>query len=101
MKKLLLTLAAVFLLAACIPQIGTSDTASIEARRVSETVTASLTLTQPATQVAVIFRGDTFDKRFTERRLETGIHFFEVQTAEPVSCSASGWVGGRYFLIFC
>jgi hypothetical protein len=101
LKRLANLTALTLMLTACIPQIGRTDLATLTAERQGDTVTATLTLNQDATQVLVIFTGDDFRREFGERTLAAGVHDFAVVNPNPVSCSASGYVGWQYFLIFC
>ena len=101
LKRLITLTALALLLTACIPSIGNTELATITAERNGNTVTASLTLTQDTTQVLVFFTGDNFRRDFGERALSAGTYDFSVINSDPVSCSASGYVGWRYFLVFC
>jgi hypothetical protein len=101
LKRLITLTALAFLLTACIPSIGNSELATITAERNGDTVIASLVLTQDATQVLVFFTGANFREEFGERALPAGTYDFSIINPNPVSCSASGYVGWRYFLVFC
>ena len=101
LKRIVPITLLILLLTACIPQIGRTDLATLTAERAGNTVTATLTLNKDTTQVLVIFTGDGYRKEFGEARLTAGVHEFSVINSSPVSCSASGYVGFQYFLIFC
>lgn len=90
-----------FVLAACIPQIGGGDIASLTAEREGEVVTATLQLNQDAEQVLVLFTWDGGERRVTPGDLEAGVHMFSVAQTARVACSASGNVGNTYWLVFC
>jgi hypothetical protein len=101
LKRLITLTALVALLTACIPSIGNTELATITAERTGDTVTATLLLSQDSTQVLVFFTGDNFRQEFGEPSLPAGTHQFSIINPDPVACSASGYVGWRYFLVFC
>lgn len=101
MRKLLLLPILALLLTACIPQLVTSPIAELSAYRDGSTYTATLLLTENATQVLVLLRSDDAQERNVLPRLERGLHSFSIESDAPVACSASGYVGWTYFLVFC
>lgn len=101
LKRFITLTALALLLTACIPSVGNSELANITAERTGDTITATLLLSQDATQVLVFFTGDDFRQEFGQATLPAGAHEFSVVNPDPVSCSASGYVGWRYFLVFC
>ncbi len=102
MRKLIpIYLLLAVLLAACIPVIGGGDIASLTAERSGDQVTATLTLNRESSDVLVLFTSAGWTESVRPGVLEPGVYTYSVTNLDPTSCSASGYAGRTYWLVYC
>lgn len=89
------------LFTACIPVIGGGDIASLTAERSGDEVTATLTLNRESTDTLILFSSAGWSESVRPGVLEPGVYTYSVTNLDPTTCSASGYAGRTYWLVFC